>query len=84
MNHSKLRLKVLNKEVDKMAKEVKDLAIRNSTAELFDKGRSTITEHLSAIYAEGGLDKNPTCRNFRHIASCWRELGGWGEWEEGG
>ena len=36
-------------------------------AKLFDKGRSTITEHLNAIYLEGELDKNATCRNFRQV-----------------
>ena len=36
-------------------------------AKLFDKSRSTITEHLSAIYSEGELDKNSTCRNFRQV-----------------
>ena len=36
-------------------------------ARLFDKGRSTITEHLNTIYAEGELDKNATCRNFRQV-----------------
>ncbi|PIN79447.1 hypothetical protein COV16_04145 [Candidatus Woesearchaeota archaeon CG10_big_fil_rev_8_21_14_0_10_34_8] len=36
-------------------------------AKLFDKGRSTITEHLNSIYQEGELDKNTTCRNFRQV-----------------
>jgi len=36
-------------------------------AKLFDKGRSTITEHLSVIYSEGELEKNATCRNFRQV-----------------
>jgi len=36
-------------------------------AKLFDKGRSTITEHLNAIYSENELDKNATCRNFRQV-----------------
>ncbi len=40
---------------------------QNMIAKLFDKGRSTITEHLSAIYSEGELDKNSTCRNFRQV-----------------
>lgn len=90
---------------------IKDLAIRNSTAEfliftaqsgeesievkyvdetvwlsqrmiakLFDKGRSTITEHLNAIYTDKELDKTATCRNFRqvqtegnrNIEKCWQ------------
>jgi len=35
-------------------------------AELFDKGRSTITEHISNIFKEGELDEKVVCRNFRH------------------
>ncbi|MFP5042727.1 virulence RhuM family protein [Parasediminibacterium sp. JCM 36343] len=34
-------------------------------AELFEKGRSTITEHLTQIFADGELDENLVCRNFR-------------------
>ncbi len=33
---------------------------------LFEKGRSTITEHLSRIFTEGELDEKVVCRNFRH------------------
>ena len=35
-------------------------------AELFDKGRSTVTEHIKNIFEEGELDENMVCRNFRH------------------
>jgi len=34
-------------------------------AELFEKGRSTITEHLKQIFADGELDEQVVCRNFR-------------------
>ena len=34
---------------------------------LFDKGRSTITEHLLFIYESGELDENSTCRKFRLV-----------------
>ncbi len=37
-------------------------------AELFEKGRSTITEHLKKIFADGELDENSVCRDFRHTA----------------
>ena len=37
-------------------------------AELFEKGRTTITEHLKNIFAEGELDENSVCRDFRHTA----------------
>ena len=37
-------------------------------AELFQKGRSTITEHLKNIFSDGELDENSVCRDFRHTA----------------
>lgn len=39
---------------------------QKSIAELFEKGRSTITEHLKRIFEEGELDEKVVCRNFRH------------------
>ena len=38
---------------------------QKSIALLFEKGRSTITEHLKKIFQEGELDENVVCRNFR-------------------
>jgi len=35
-------------------------------AELFEKGRSTITEHLKKIFSDGELDEKVVCRDFRH------------------
>ncbi|MCF8373540.1 MAG: virulence RhuM family protein [Bacteroidales bacterium] len=35
-------------------------------SELFEKGRSTITEHLKKIFSEGELEENVVCRGFRH------------------
>lgn len=35
-------------------------------AQLFNKGRSTITEHLKKIFKEGELDENLVCQEFRH------------------
>ncbi|WP_134089803.1 virulence RhuM family protein [Olivibacter sp. XZL3] len=35
-------------------------------AELFQKGRTTITEHIKNIFEEGELDEAMVCRNFRH------------------
>ena len=35
---------------------------------LFDKGRSTITEHLKNIFESGELDERAVCRDFRHTA----------------
>ncbi len=37
-------------------------------AELFQKSRPTIVEHLKNIFADGELDENSVCRNFRHTA----------------
>ncbi len=36
-------------------------------AKLFDKGRSTITEHLTEIFKTGELDEKSTCRKFRQV-----------------
>ena len=41
---------------------------QDAIAKLFDKGRSTITEHLRHIFEEGELEENSVCRNFRHTA----------------
>ena len=37
-------------------------------ADLFEKGRSTITEHLTHIFRDGELEENSVCRDFRHTA----------------
>ena len=36
--------------------------------ELFDKGRSTIAEHIQNILKDGELEENSVCRNFRRTA----------------
>lgn len=41
----------------------------DSMAELYGKGRSTISEHLKAIFSEGELNELSVCRKFRHTAS---------------
>ncbi len=33
---------------------------------LFDKGRTTISEHIKNIFKDGELDEKVVCRNFRH------------------
>jgi len=35
-------------------------------ATLFDKGRTTITEHIKNIFLEGELQEEVVCRDFRH------------------
>ncbi len=41
---------------------------QDEIADLFDKGRSTITEHIQNILTDGELDENSVCRNFRRTA----------------
>ncbi|HEX7847300.1 MAG TPA: virulence RhuM family protein [Chitinophagaceae bacterium] len=40
---------------------------QDQMAALFDKGRSTIAEHILNVYDEGELDPNSTCRKFRQV-----------------
>jgi len=42
---------------------------QDAIATLFDKSRSTITEHLTNIFNDGELVKDSVCRKFRHTAS---------------
>jgi hypothetical protein len=42
-------------------------------AALYEKGRSTITEHLKNIFIDGELDENSTCRKFRRVATNGKE-----------
>ncbi|MBC7961656.1 MAG: virulence RhuM family protein [Steroidobacteraceae bacterium] len=42
---------------------------------LFEKGRSTITEHLKNIFETGELAENSVCREFRHTAEDGKEYG---------
>jgi hypothetical protein len=40
---------------------------QDQMAQLFGKGRSTITEHIGNVFKEGELDPTPTRRNFRLV-----------------
>lgn len=42
---------------------------QDQIAMLFNKGRSTITEHINNIFKEGELDKEVVCRKIRHTTS---------------
>ena len=42
-------------------------------ATLYEKGRSTITEHLKKILSDGELEEKSVCRNFRRTASDGKE-----------
>jgi hypothetical protein len=44
-------------------------------AELFCKGRSTITEHIGNIFAEDELNEEKVCRKFRHTTQHGAMLG---------
>ncbi|OIP37725.1 cell filamentation protein Fic [Candidatus Desantisbacteria bacterium CG2_30_40_21] len=46
---------------------------QDQMAMLFDKGRSTITEHISNIFSEGELDKKSVCREFRRTGNDEKE-----------
>lgn len=37
-------------------------------AELFQSSRSNVVEHIGNIYAEGELEEEATCREFRQVA----------------
>ena len=39
---------------------------QDQMATLFEKGRSTITEHIGNIFKEGELQEEVVCRKFRH------------------
>lgn len=42
---------------------------QDAIAALFDKSRTTITEHLQNIFKEGELQKDAVCRKFRRTAT---------------
>lgn len=47
---------------------------QDGISRLFDKGRSTITEHLNSIFAEGELKETSVCRKFRLTAADGKSL----------
>lgn len=42
---------------------------QDAIASLYDKGRSTVTEHIQNLFQEGELDSNSVCREFRRTGS---------------
>lgn len=50
--------------VEVMYAEETNWCTQDAIAILFDKGRSTIAEHLSNIFKEGDLDKNFSLSEF--------------------
>jgi len=62
--------------VTKLQVNLKDETVwltQKQIATLFNKGRSTITEHIQNIYKEGELEEKLVCRNFRHTGSDFKE-----------
>lgn len=48
-------------------------ATQEAISTLFEKGRSTITEHLTNIFNEGELQKDSVCRKYRRTAADGKE-----------
>ena len=46
---------------------------QDQMAELFDKGRTTITEHIQNVFKEGELDEKAVCREFRRTGTDGKE-----------
>lgn len=46
---------------------------QDQMAQLFDKGRTTITEHIQNAFKEGELDEKAVCREFRRTGSDSKE-----------
>ncbi|HEY5585312.1 MAG TPA: phosphoribosylaminoimidazolesuccinocarboxamide synthase [Ruminiclostridium sp.] len=42
-------------------------------ATLYEKGRSTIAEHLKNLFNDGEIEENSTCRKFLRVASNGKE-----------
>lgn len=56
-----------NIKVDVRLEEETVWLTQDQMAQLFGKGRSTITEHIGNIFKEGELDEKSTRRNFRLV-----------------
>jgi len=46
---------------------------QDQMANLFDKGRTTITEHIQNTFKEGELDEKAVCREFRRTGTDGKE-----------
>lgn len=46
---------------------------QDQIAELFEKGRSTVTEHIQNTFKEGELKEQSVCRNFRRTGTDGKE-----------
>ena len=55
-----------NIKVDVLFQDETVWLTQEQMAQLFGKGRTTITEHIGNIFKEGELDEEKVCRKFRH------------------
>ena len=55
-----------NIKVDVLFQDETVWLTQEQIAQLFGKGRTTITEHIGNIFKEGELDEEKVCRKFRH------------------
>ena len=46
---------------------------QDQIAELFDKGRSTVAEHIQNVFKEGELEEHSVCRGFRRTGTDGKE-----------
>ncbi len=46
---------------------------QDTIATLYDKGRSTVTEHIQNVFQEGELEENSVCREFRRTGADGKE-----------
>ena len=68
MNESSIILYQFEDGITKIETRLFDETVwltQTQMSELFQKGRSTITEHLKNIFDEGELEENVVCRKFR-------------------
>lgn len=69
MPHSQILIYENNEGTIKIDVRLKDETVwltQEQMAQLFGKGRTTITEHIGNIFKEGELQEDMGCRNFRH------------------
>ena len=59
--------------IDVMVADENVWLTQDMIATLYEKGRSTITEHLKNIFSEGELDEISACRKFRRTGSDGKE-----------
>ena len=70
-----LIFQIENKEqgIEVMYAEETIWCTQDAIAALFDKGRSTIAEHLQNAFSSGELVKDSVCRKFRRTAAEGKE-----------